>query len=84
MSIILNITGGCRMKLKDAIIEFSDSQTSGYEEYYLLGITPCGPLKVNGTYHLHLQGQRISRARYQPGLFFNPEDGGNMFLRNIS
>jgi hypothetical protein len=32
-------------------------------------ITPCSPLKVNrrfgGTYLLHLQGPRISRARYQ-------------------
>jgi hypothetical protein len=30
-------------------------------------ITPCGPLKVDqcfgGTYHLHLQYQRISQAR---------------------
>jgi hypothetical protein len=30
-------------------------------------IKPCGPLKVNrhfeGTYHLHLQGRRISRPR---------------------
>jgi hypothetical protein len=32
-------------------------------------ITPCSPLKVNrrfgGTYRLHLQGKRISRARNQ-------------------
>jgi hypothetical protein len=32
-------------------------------------ITPCSRLKVNwrfgGTYHLHLQGRRISRARNQ-------------------
>jgi hypothetical protein len=32
-------------------------------------IKPCNPLKVNsrfrGTYHLHIQGQRISQARYQ-------------------
>jgi hypothetical protein len=32
-------------------------------------ITPCSPLKVNwrfgGTYRLHLQGRRISRARNQ-------------------
>jgi hypothetical protein len=32
-------------------------------------ITPCNPLKVNqrfgGTYHLHLQGRRISQARNQ-------------------
>jgi hypothetical protein len=32
-------------------------------------ITPCSPLSVNrrfgGTYRLHIQGRRISRARYQ-------------------
>jgi hypothetical protein len=49
-------------------------------------ITPCSPLKVDqrfgGTYHLHLLGLRISRARNQRGsmwqaelsLFFDPED----------
>jgi hypothetical protein len=35
----------------------------------LRDITPCSPLKVNrrfgGTYRLHLQGRRISRARNQ-------------------
>jgi hypothetical protein len=50
-----------------------------------------------GTCHLHLQGQRLSQARNQRerkwqaelfhtdllrGLFFDPEDGGDMFLRN--
>jgi hypothetical protein len=63
---------------------------------------PCSTLKVNwrfeGTYRLHLQGRRISRARNQResfllttcfnagfllGLFFYPEDGGNMFLSNF-
>jgi hypothetical protein len=55
-------------------------------------ITPCSPLKVNrrfgGTYRLHLQGRRISRAGNQRersachllppsfpvSLFFDPED----------
>jgi hypothetical protein len=61
-------------------------------------ITPCSLVKVNrrfgGTYRLHLQG-RISRARYQRILLascfhagvllglFDPEDGGDMFLRNV-
>jgi hypothetical protein len=66
-------------------------------------ITPCSPLKVSrrfrGTYRLHLQGQRISRARNQResrrqaavfcdvsflvDLFFDPEYGGYIFLRNV-
>jgi hypothetical protein len=58
-------------------------------------ITPCSLLKVNrrfgGTCHLHLQGLRVSRmkqaarkaARFLVRLPFNPEDGGDMFLRNV-
>jgi hypothetical protein len=41
-------------------------------------ITPCSPLKVNrrfgGTYHLHLQGRRISRARNQRENKWQAED----------
>jgi hypothetical protein len=29
---------------------------------------------------LHIQGQRVSQARYQLGLIFNPKDGGNICL----
>jgi hypothetical protein len=55
---------------------------------------PCSLLKVNWrfgrTCHLHPQGQRISQARNQHEAgskqsllrFFDPEDGGNMFLQN--
>jgi hypothetical protein len=52
--------------------------------------------RFGGTRPLHLQGWRISWAGNQResrwlcfhagfllGLFFNPEDGGNMFLRNF-
>jgi hypothetical protein len=61
-------------------------------------IMPCSPLRVNRrfeeTYHLHLQCQRINRARNHPEnmwqvelclfpLFFHPEQKGNMFLRNV-
>jgi hypothetical protein len=66
-------------------------------------ITPCSPLRVNrrfgGTYRLHLQCRKTSRAwnqsesRWQAelcfhagfllGLFFDPEDRGDMFLRNV-
>jgi hypothetical protein len=57
------------------------------------GITPCSALKVNrrlgGTCHLHLRGRRIRSASYRLhagfflGLLFDPEDGGDMFLRNV-
>jgi hypothetical protein len=61
-------------------------------------ITPCSPLKVNrlfgGTYRLHLHGRKISRVRnhlatcfhngFLLGLFLDHEDGGEMFLRNVS
>jgi hypothetical protein len=56
-------------------------------------ITPCSPLKVNrsfgGKYRLHLQGRKISllgtcfHASFLLGLFFDPKDGGDMFLRNV-
>jgi hypothetical protein len=61
-------------------------------------ITPCNHLKVNrlfgGTYRLHLQGRKISRARallatcfqadFLLDLFLDPEDGGNILPRKVS
>jgi hypothetical protein len=57
--------------------------------------TPCITLKVDrrfgGIYRLHLQSGGISQAinqheagirRSLSGLFFNPEDKGDMFHRN--
>jgi hypothetical protein len=49
-------------------------------------ITLCSKLEVNrhfrGTYRLHLRG-RISQARNELGLFFDPEDADDVFLRNV-
>jgi hypothetical protein len=53
-------------------------------------ITPCNPFKVNrrfrATYRLHPQGLRIgqleTRVKQVVSTFFDPEDGGDMFLRN--
>jgi hypothetical protein len=56
-------------------------------------IISCSLLKINlrfgGTLRLYLQGRRISQARNQresrwQAEFFDPEDGGDIFLRNIS
>jgi hypothetical protein len=64
-------------------------------EFYLLGITPCNFLKLNrrfgGSRRFHRQGRRISRVLFVTcfydgsflGLFFDPEDGGGMLLRNV-
>jgi hypothetical protein len=60
-------------------------------------ITPFGQLKLNRRFRatclLHLQGRRISQAKNQRkaggnanfllGLFFGPEDVGDMALRNV-
>jgi hypothetical protein len=62
-------------------------------------LTPCSQLKVNrhfvGTFLLKLQGRTISQARshheagskqtsgFLPGLFFDTEVGGDIFLRNV-
>jgi hypothetical protein len=53
-------------------------------------VTPHSPLKVGcrfgGTCLLHLQGLLAIcfHAGFVLGLFFMPEDGGNMFLLNVS
>jgi hypothetical protein len=51
---------------------------------------PCSLVKVNqGTYHLLLQGRRVSQSRNQPeagntlDLFFDPEAGGDIFVFGI-
>jgi hypothetical protein len=70
-----------------------------FEEYYLWDIVLKVSICFRGTYRPHIQGQRISQARYQCKnskqaqlalhatcflSFFYPEDGANMFLRNVT
>jgi hypothetical protein len=42
-------------------------------------------LRFGGTYHLNFQGQKkpCFHAGFLLGLFFDPEDGGDMLLRNV-
>jgi hypothetical protein len=63
------------------------------------GITPCTLVKVNRrfgwTHRFYLEGGRVNQARNQLieagskqnglllGLFFDPEDGVNVFFRNV-
>jgi hypothetical protein len=57
-------------------------------------VTPCSPLSVNrrfgGTYRLHLQDRKNKLSKHSAfklvscwTYFFDPEDGGDIFLRNI-
>jgi hypothetical protein len=51
-------------------------------------ITPCNPLKINrhfgGTFRLHVGSACYPlHAGFLLGIFFDPEDGGDMFLRNV-
>jgi hypothetical protein len=59
-------------------------------------VTPCSSERARrfrGTYRLHLKGRRVSKQAYltlTPAfvgfllcLLFNPEDVGDMFLRNV-
>jgi hypothetical protein len=69
------------------------------EEFYLLGYNVVKPVEGQPTFRrnmpLNLHGRRISKARNQReagskqssgfllGLFSDPEDGGDIFLRNV-
>jgi hypothetical protein len=47
------------------------------------GITPCNPLKVNRHFGGTEAACHLFDAGFLLGLFFDPEDGGDMFLRNV-
>jgi hypothetical protein len=62
------------------------SHSSGYEVSVFWDITPCSPLidsrHFGGTYCRALLST-CSHIGILLSLFFNPEDGGSMFLRNV-
>jgi hypothetical protein len=61
-----------------------------FDEFYLLGYNAVQSVESQPTFRsrLHLQGRRALfatcfHAGFLLGLFFDVEDGGNMFLRKI-
>jgi hypothetical protein len=58
------------------------------KSYIFWDLTPCIPSKVNcrfgGTCRRNIQALAICfHAGFLPGLFFDLQDGGGMFLRNV-
>jgi hypothetical protein len=66
--------------------------------FFIWDIMPCRPVKVTrrfgGIYRLHLQGRIVGQAEEMKqallvvcfimlGLLFDPEDGGDVSLRNV-
>jgi hypothetical protein len=78
------------VKLEEKIIicMIWGSHSGGYDVFW--DMAPCTQLKVNWrfgwTCRLHLRGWRVRHARnqHEVGNLFKPEDGGDMFLRNVS
>jgi hypothetical protein len=54
----------------------------------LWNIKPCSPVKINRrfvtTHRLDLLLVTCFKLAFLFGLFLNPKDGGDMFLRNVS
>jgi hypothetical protein len=65
---------------------FRRSQGRGYEELYLLGYNPVLSVKYQPTFQKNTSPAILSACFHVDvlfGLFFDYEDGGDMFLRNI-
>jgi hypothetical protein len=68
----------------------------GMKSSFFWDMTPCSPLKINrlfgGTYRVHFQNRRKTKqktkvkkvaAGFLPYLFFDHENGDDIFLRNV-
>jgi hypothetical protein len=59
------------------------------KSYIFWDITPCIPLKINGLFEGHVApifsncAWHLLHTGFLLGFFFNLEDGGNIFLRNV-
>jgi hypothetical protein len=90
--IILNVTGRV-FETKTSCVGFEVFTAVVMKSTIFWDVTPCCLLSCNrrfgGTYRLHLQGQAGGKlatcllAGSCWNYFFGPEDGGDMFLRNV-
>jgi hypothetical protein len=59
-----------------------DNHSDGYDEFYFLGYNACSPLKVNR--RVGGKWRALSYTGFSHSLYFDPEDGDDIFLRNVS
>jgi hypothetical protein len=88
----VNLSFICALQENDFYFVGFEVLTSVVKSSLFWDITLCSWLKVNrrfgGTCRLHLLGRRVNQARYQREMrwqaeLFDPQDGGDMFLRNV-
>jgi hypothetical protein len=84
-------------KPTEYLVEFEVFTLVAMNSAVVYVITSCSSersRRFGGTYRLHLQGSRIREVRnklrfsaasadFLLSLFFDPEDGGDIFLRNV-
>jgi hypothetical protein len=80
----IDIAGG--EKLQKVKTWYSNLKCTAFNCTLFWNITPSSPLKVKrDVSEEHIEASLITRfhSGFLFGLYFDPEDGGNMFLRNM-
>jgi hypothetical protein len=82
-SIVALLSNGCKQAFPLLTVDLQRARHS----IIFWDMTPCSLLSCNrhfgGTCRLHLQGRRIISARTSRQTGSNPEDGDDMFIRNV-